>query len=278
MEQTNKTAEINRKNALKQSYSRPNIKDLVVIINDINQVNNDEISEIKIKIAEYNYCIYRSKCSLESKDSLLKFANTLGMKTYDSNNIDSNAVSEITNIKSDTKIEYVPYTTNKLNWHTDGYYNNSSESIFSWLLHCVQPAKYGGENFLLDHEVVFKEYIKRFGSLSDLDRDDAFIIPENKAIGRPDTSSYVFSNKNIYNRIHMKFSMRKNNIEIKNSLKNGYENLRKLITDVSEKYSVVYKLDKNEGILSNNVLHGRNEYKDGKSKRKLFRVRSYERM
>ena len=48
----------------------------------------------------------------------------------------------------------------KLNWHTDGYYDE--KPIFSWLLHCEEPAHSGGENYLLDHELAIREYIIKY--------------------------------------------------------------------------------------------------------------------
>ena len=76
----------------------------------------------------------------------------------------------------------------------------------------------------------------------------------------------------------MKFSMRKDNIELNNSIKVAMIKMKNIIIDDCKKYYLTYKLSKNEGIISNNILHGRNSYEDGEDMRKIFRIRSYERI
>lgn len=267
-----------KQNHTKKLTNEQNINDLKVIIDDINNPTLHEIDNIKQTVSKFNLCIYSSKNKLESEKKLLEFVRLLGMKTYDCNNIDNGPVSKITNKRTDNMIEYIPYTSKKLNWHTDGYYNNCNKLIFSWLLHCVEPAKFGGENFLLDHHVVYEEYIKKYGSLCNLDRYDAFTIPENNINGRPSISSYIFSKDNSYNQIHMKFSMRKNNININKEILYDYKNLIDIIKETAKKKAVTTKLNKNEGLVTNNVLHGRNEFSDGETNRTLLRIRSYEKI
>ena len=52
----------------------------------------------------------------------------------------------------------------------------------------------------------------------------------------------------------------------------------KIIENDCAKYSLSYKLQKNEGIITNNILHGRKAFKDDMVKRTLLRIRSYERL
>jgi hypothetical protein len=54
--------------------------------------------------------------------------------------------------------------------------------------------------------------------------------------------------------------------------------MKKIIKEDCKKYYITYKLSKNEGIVSNNILHGRKSFVDGKVMRKLYRIRSYERI
>tara|TARA_B100000900_G_scaffold394893_1_gene392754 strand:- start:21 stop:851 length:831 start_codon:yes stop_codon:yes gene_type:complete len=262
--------------AEKEANIPSNIDDLKVDIKDINHIESNEISKIKALVQRYNCCIYRSIAELKSKAHLIKFAQSMGMMTYDMNNIDHEAVCTITRNKFNDRKGYIPYTDKALNWHTDGYYDQ--KPIYSWLLHCAVPALQGGENRLLDHELVIRQYVLKYDDIDLLEQDNAFTIPGNEDADRLDTAGYVCSINNKYKKWHMKFSMRKDNIELNNSIKVAMIKMKNIIIDDCKKYYLTYKLSKNEGIISNNILHGRNSYEDGEDMRKIFRIRSYERI
>ena len=272
---TAKSAEFLRWAEEKERNIPHNIDGIIVNIHDINNVKISEIAKIKETINKCNSCIYSSKIALKSNTNLLKFVESLGMRTYDRNNIESNEISTITPLENN-KINYIPYTDKSLNWHTDGYYDK--KSIFSWLLHCVNPATQGGENYLLDHELVLREYLLRNDDINNLMAEDALTIPASKDTSRPEISTYIFSFKNKYKRLHMRFSMRKDNIGTSAKDSPAIIKLKEIIENDCAKYSLTYKLQKNEGIITNNILHGRKAFKDDKVKRKLLRIRSYERL
>ena len=272
---TAKSAEFLRWAEEKEKNIPENSDGILVNIHDINNVKPSEIAKIKETIYKHNSCIYSSKIALKSNTNLLKFVELVGMRTYDCNNIESNEISTITPLQN-SKINYIPYTDKPLNWHTDGYYDK--KSIFSWLLHCVNPATQGGENYLLDHELALREYVFSNDDIDDLMARDALTIPESKDTSRPEISTYIFSFKNKYKRLHMRFSMRKDNIGTSAKANSAVIKLREIIEDDCAKYSLTYKLQKNEGIITNNILHGRKAFKDDKVKRKLLRIRSYERL
>ena len=252
-----------------------NIDGILVNIHDINNVKTSEIAKIRETINKFNSCIYSSKMALKSNTNLLRFAESVGMRTYDRNNIESNEISTITPLENN-KINYIPYTDKSLNWHTDGYYDK--KSIFSWLLHCVHPATHGGENYLLDHELALREYVLRYDDINNLMSEDALTIPESKDTSRSEISTYIFSIKNQYKKLHMRFSMRKDNIGTSPKAGDAVTKLKQTIENDCAKYSLTYKLQTNEGIITNNILHGRKAFKDDKVKRKLLRIRSYERL
>ena len=262
--------------AEKKANIPSNVNDLKIEIKDINHVESNEIRKIKALMKQYNCCIYNSNSELKSKAHLVDFAQSIGMVTYDINNIDNDAVSSITRNKLNDKRGYIPYTDKALNWHTDGYYDQ--KPIYSWLLHCMIPAEEGGENRLLDHELVIREYVLKHNDIDLLERDNAFTIPGNDDAGRQDTESYVCSNKNKYKKLHMKFSMRKDNIKLDEKVEVAMLKMKNIIMDDCKKYYLTYKLSKSEGIISNNILHGRNSYRDGENMREIFRIRSYERI
>ena len=272
---TAKSAEFLRWAEEKERNIPHNIDGIMVNIHDINNVKISEIAKIKETINKCNSCIYSSKIALKSNTNLLKFVESVGMRTYDRNNIESNEISTITPLENN-KINYIPYTDKSLNWHTDGYYDK--KSIFSWLLHCVHPATHGGENYLLDHELALREYVLRHDDINNLMSEDALTIPESKDTSRSEISTYIFSIKNQYKKLHMRFSMRKDNIGTSPKAGDAVTKLKQTIENDCAKYSLTYKLQKNEGIITNNILHGRKAFKDDKVKRKLLRIRSYERL
>ena len=253
-----------------------NIDDLIVKIKDINHASLEEMSNIKDKIKRFNCCIYQSKAGLNTQADLINFAQCIGMETYDTNNIHNSPISLIMSLGSKNALNYIPYTNKKLNWHTDGYYDE--KPIFSWLLHCEEPAYSGGENYLLDHELAIREYIIKYDNLESLSSLDAFTIPGNTHANRGETKGYICNNDNEYKKFHMKFSMREKNMKLNERSKTAIMRMKKIIKEDCKKYCLTYKLSKNEGIISNNILHGRNSFEDGKAMRKLYRIRSYERI
>ena len=253
-----------------------NINDLKVSISDINYVSKAEISQIKQKLTKFNCCIYASGTDLDDNSTIMRFAQSLGMRTFDSHNIDDSAISTISANKDENNIRYIPYTNKGLNWHTDGYYD--SKPIFSWLLHCIEPALSGGENFLLDHELAIREYILKYDDIIYLTNNETFSIPTDEVAKREITSNYVCDMNNEYKKLHMNFSMRKENIIVNKDSESAMSKLIKIIKEDCKKYHLTYKLSKSEGIVSNNILHGRNAFKDGRVMRKILRIRSHERL
>ncbi|MEK9906461.1 MAG: TauD/TfdA family dioxygenase [Gammaproteobacteria bacterium] len=259
----------------KENNIPKNINEISVEIKDINRTTKNEISKIRSTLDRFNSCLYRSNRDLESNSCLLDFAKAVGMKTFDCNNIEANEISTISSIKNE-KIQYIPYTNKALNWHTDGYYDK--KPLFSWLLHCINPADDGGENYLLDHELAMREYVLSHDDIEVLMNKRAITIPESQGSNRSELSTYIFSFDNDYEKLHMRFSMRKENIKMSDNTLTAMSKLTNVIENNCSKYSITYKLSKNEGILSNNILHGRNSFKDDKVQRKLLRIRSYERL
>jgi hypothetical protein len=253
-----------------------NINDLKVSISDINHVSKAEISQIKQKLTKFNCCIYASGTDLDDNSKIMRFAQSLGMRTFDSHNIDDSAISTISANKDENNMRYIPYTNKGLNWHTDGYYD--SKPIFSWLLHCIEPALSGGENFLLDHELAIREYILKYDDIIYLTNNETFSIPTDEVAKREITSNYVCDMNNEYKKLHMNFSMRKENIIVNKDSGSAMSKLIKIIKEDCKKYHLTYKLSKSEGIVSNNILHGRNAFKDGRVMRKILRIRSHERL
>ena len=150
------------------------------------------------------------------------------------------------------------------------------------MLHCVHPATRGGDNDLLDHEIVY---------LLLRDRDPAYIralmhpetmtIPANLADGeqhRPDQPGPVFEVRP-NGRLHMRFTDRKRNILWRQDplTLEAVAALREILnSDLPQRFHA--RLESGWGLICNNVLHTRTGFEDDQPPRLLYRARYYERM
>jgi len=169
---------------------------------------------------------------------------------------------------------YIPYSNKGINWHTDGYYNRLSEQIFSMLLHCVRPAIAGGENRLMDHEIVYMllrdknpQYIRA------LMQPDAMIIPKNVIDGelvRPDRSGPVFM-LTPQGRLHMRYTARARNVIWRDDPLT--QAARQALVEIFKQpgdYLFEAKLQPGQGLICNNILHTRTPFKDAKDRHRLL--------
>ena len=224
----------------------------------------------------------------QTKRIILSLANKLGLSKLDGNICaDSDSLTSITQTDHAGQHEYIPYSTKRLSWHTDGYYNLPENRINSMLLHCVQPADEGGESKFMDHELAYillrdenPDYIKA------LMQNDVLTIPANILDGKEIRASQtgpVFS-LNSKGQLHMRYSARKRNIEWKQDTPTleAIAFLEKIFEDGSSsnaKYIIKHTLKAGEGIICRNVLHCRTAYVDSdnpEKKRLLFRGRFYD--
>jgi len=145
-------------------------------------LTDEEIEALNRSCEINNFALYRMQESdLSSKSAIGAFSKQLNMQTLDKNLCaDNDSITSLQVMNLGRAKGYIPYTSHALNWHTDGYYNRLQEHIRSFLLHCVQPAASGGENMLINHELI---YIllndKDPGLISALSQNDALTIPAN---------------------------------------------------------------------------------------------------
>ena len=262
----------------------PASKDKILVkLNDSN-LNDNSINLLRDSINKYNFGIYEFNSKL-TNECLKKFCSKLKLLQSVSNLLaDENDISNITNQNTEREqssgIEYIPYTNKQLNWHTDGYYYPIDSAVKSFLLHCEHPAKSGGENILLDHEIMYiflrdhnPDYIKI------LMQNDIMEIPGNKNInGSSSIKGPVFyiDEKNFLN---MRFTSRQQNIIWQKSdmIKKIKDYIFSFIAE-DNYYTFNILLRENQGYIANNVLHKRKEYVDGDKKRLLKRLRFSERV
>ena len=242
-------------------------------------IDEKKLNLFKNTVNNYNFAIYEFTSDILDKE-LLDFCSALGLNNSISNLFsDEDNISNITNQekekKQTSKGEYIPYTNKQLNWHTDGYYYPINSAIKSFLLHCVCPAKEGGENLLIDHEIIYIHIRDHNPDFIDvLMQNNIMEIPNNKNIkGSKNISGPVFyvDEKNFLN---MRFTSRQQNIKWQKDVM--IKKIKKFIFEFineDEKYLFKLLLKKNQGYIANNILHKRENYIDGDKKRLLKRLR-----
>lgn len=263
------------------------IDELIVPVNNINCLVADEYEALLQLCRRTNMAIYKSDQALVSKDALQVVCATFGLSRLDKNlYADDEGISALQVSAGNRKYDYIPYSDKAIRWHTDGYYNKLENKIGAMVLHCVSPALSGGENALLDHEMVYllmrdanPEYIAA------LMQPDVMTIPANIEAGieiRPAQSGPVFSVDAESGNLQMRYTARTRSIQWKQDgmVQNAVRYLEALLnSDLPVIFR--YRLGPNEGILSNNVLHSRTSFDNGLTvaeQRLIYRARYFDRI
>jgi alpha-ketoglutarate-dependent taurine dioxygenase len=223
----------------------------------------------------------------EPLQALLALGEQMGLHRIDRNLCAEDlGITPITVRDTATDKAYIPYTNRPLSWHTDGYYNADAAQIHAWLLYCAADAAEGGENELLDHEIA---YIllrdQNPNHIRALMAPDAFTIPANDEGGeeiRPDHCGPVFSVDANSGALHMRYSARKRNVIWKDdtATRAAADALTELFS-AGDAHIFRHRLAPGEGLLSNNVLHRREGFRDDPlsgHKRLVYRARYYDRI
>ncbi len=263
----------------------PGLEAIIVEIKDLARPSEAEKAALTACLRDCNMAIYTSyQSGPNDKTEIRQLCREFGLERLDHNmGADDEGITEL-EVKNDTLHKrYIPYTNRAIGWHTDGYYNISEQSIRAMVLHCVTPARLGGENALLDHEMAYihlrdinPDYIHA------LMQPDVMTIPANIVEGktlRPDRSCPVFSIDST-NNLHLRFTERKYNIIWKDDpiVSAAIEALITLLHSDSP-YIFRGTLQAGQGIICNNVLHNRTGFEDDENhKRLLYRLRYYDRI
>jgi hypothetical protein len=263
------------------------LDDLIVEVRDPRKLSDAEQAAILERCRRANMAVYASQLGeREGTEIVLDCGRYFGLQRLDHNaGAEADAVTALT-VRSDAlHSRYIPYTNRPIHWHTDGYYNRLDLQNRALLLHCVRPAEQGGENALIDHELVY--LLMRDadpGYIQALMQDDAMMIPRHIVDGielRPDRTGPVFM-VTVDGHLHMRYTMRKRNV-VWNSdptVTAAVTWLEDLLNGDSP-YILRGTLQPGWGLVSNNVLHDRSGFDDADDparKRLLYRARYYDRI
>lgn len=255
----------------------------MVTVADLSRPTPAEKAALQESLQTHNLALYAGRPTC-SKSDLRALGREFGLQRLDNNLCaDDDAITSLRVKDSGKAIGYIPYSNRPLNWHTDGYYNTSGETIRAWALHCAQPAASGGANQLLDPEIAYILLRDKDPQMvAALMHPEAMTIPENEAEQRPAQSGPVFSIDPDKGTLHMRYTARTRSIVWRNTqeTKAAVRYLQDLFADGHDSI-YEHRLQAGQGVISNNVLHNRSGFSDDEEsgqRRLLYRARYYDRV
>ena len=233
--------------------------------------------------ARFNLALYRFAQGGSDPGALSAFASAMGLRRRDLTlGADRRGVTTVRVERDRHGPKMIPFTPRALNWHTDGYYNAPERSVRGVVMHCAAPAASGGENALLDPDLVFAAMHGQDPALVDaLAHPGAMTIPAHEADGtvvRPARTGPVFRFLEDSPSLHMRYTMRTRSIRWRSTADTARAVVALEATFASlAAYQVHVRFEAGEGVICNNVLHRRSAFVDGEdSQRTLLRIRSFD--
>lgn len=259
---------------------------LIVQVADPCRLTAAEHASLRARCRKTNMAIYAGPGApaADNKTIVHGVASAMGLSRLTTNLLaDEDGVSSVQVMPAKAQRGYIPYTDKRLSWHTDGYYNPPAESIRAFILHCVRPAAGGGENALLDPEMIYLQLRDASPDhVAALMAPDALTIPANTEAGDVRAASVgpVFSIDSETGNLHMRYTARTRSIAWKQDAATlaAVACLQGLLADDSP-FVFRHRLAAGEGLVCNNVLHNRTAFTDAAHAPRLIqRARYYDRI
>jgi len=275
----------------KLAHYPQHLNELLVPVVDPHAPSEAECVAIRQVCARANMAIYISQPPADGvmpgTSLVADMGRHFGLLHLDQNlYADDDGISALQVSAQRRQYEYIPYSRCGISWHTDGYYNPPERKIHAMLLHCVRSATEGGDNALLDHEMLYIQLRdKNPDFIAALMQDDVMTIPANIENGveiRPEQGGPVFSVDTHNGYLHMRYTARTRSIVWKtDALTQAAVKLLEDLLSGDSPYCFNRRLAAGEGIISNNVLHNRMAFEDSleaEQGRLIYRARYYERI
>jgi len=259
-------------------------EDLIVRVRDPANLSDAEYQDIWQRIAKSNMAIYASDLGeAEDKEALGLLAAQFGLTRLDANWLaDEDGITSLTPHEEDgqKRGEYIPYTHNRIRWHTDGYYNPPQRRIWAMALHCVRAADAGGINDLYDHELAYLALRDANPAhIRALMADDAMTIPvrvDEHGVARPEEPGPAFTVED--GSLHLRYTARTKSIAWKQdaATRAAIHALDELLgSNPPGMFSL--GLAPGMGVICNNILHTRSGFSDRPEHRRLlYRARYHD--
>jgi len=313
----------------KLAHRAASVDELVVDVRDPRALSRAERLALLERMGRANMALYRSPIVDDDRNLPRTLGAQLGLHELDANWLaDEDGVSSIavsrdappTALPADPpegdrparvgpapggsagRGGFIPYTDRPLRWHTDGYYHPAKRRIRGMILHCVRPARSGGENALLDHEMAYialrdasPQHVRA------LMQPDAMTIPARTApkltsfaalqaapaegrdddgVARAAQTGPVFSVDAQDGSLHMRYTARTRSIEWKAdaATRAAVAALEALLAGGAP-WILRTTMQAGMGLVSHNVLHDRSAFVDDPARpRLIYRARFLDRV
>lgn len=259
------------------------LAELVVEVGDVAALRPAEIAALTACVARSNMALYvetRPAAGRDDKAALALLGQSLGLRSLDRNHLaDDDGITPLAVAATGTRTRYIPYTDRPIAWHTDGYYNPAAARVRGLILHCARPAAAGGENRLMDSDMLYIALHERDPEiLRALRRPDAMTIPGNDDEGmtRPAMTGPVFFVE--AGRLAMRYTARTRSVEWHPEAAQAAQAVREVL-EAGGADVFAGRLAAGWGLVCNNVLHTRERFCDDPAQpRLLYRARYHDRV
>ena len=279
-----------RDHKLALADTKENLNRLIIEINNPLALSIHEHHEILAQIKRNNFVLYQLKHYQTkqpitlSQSQVLAINRQLGLVDYDQHlYANSKGLALISPSGQTDKQDFIPYTNQALNWHTDGYYNTPAQRIRTFVLFCANQANSGGQNAWIDHEILYillREKDKKLASA--LIDAQAMTVPEHKVDGmvrRPISVGGVFFIDPLTKALMMRYTQRKQNVVWDNNptLTQARLVLEQILNEKSSHHFEL-KMQSGQGIICHNIVHKRTGFAEQKTPRLMIRGRYFNRV
>jgi hypothetical protein len=203
----------------------------------------------------------------------------LGLSQPDSGIISGDDNLSLLEDKTGTSFSrFVPYSNRQMNWHTDGYYNAQTEPVRCFTLYCIEQAASGGELTMMNNALLLIAlYDENPNWVAALAHPEAVLFPANKdeeGHHRPDRKTAVFS---MYDdgQLNTRFTTRTRNIQWRTPETELAAKTASKLIDNNPQWHTRVRLEKNQGLITANLLHKREAFIDEQTvgRRQILRGR-----
>lgn len=256
--------------------------ELLVEVHDLAAPTAAEQAALLERVRRANMAVYATAPDAVDKTVLRAFAARFGLVHLDANTLsDDDGITPLAVAADGPRTRYIPYTSRAISWHSDGYYNALDHQVRGMVLHCARPAAEGGENDLIDQEIVYI-HLRDAGRahIAALMDPAAMMIPGNAEDGNARGDSYGPVFLVIDGTLHMRYTARARNVVWKDdpAVRDAVRLLEGLL-DGDSPFIIRHRLAAGQGLLCNNVLHTRRAFRDDPAApRLLYRARFHDRI
>ncbi|HMO44998.1 MAG TPA: TauD/TfdA family dioxygenase [Rubrivivax sp.] len=263
------------------------VGELIVDVADPCALSAAERGALLRAIGRGGVALYRSAAGGGERHLPRQLGAQLGIQRLDANWLaDDDGISPIAvSGRSDAREGrggFIPYTDRPIRWHTDGYYHPRERTIRALVLHCVRPARQGGENALLDPELAYvalrdaqPEHIRA------LMQPDAMTIPareDESGVARAAQAGPVFS-VDAGGRLQLRYTARTRSIVWKDDAPTRAAAAAIEALLAGSPWVQRVRLEAGMGLVGHNVLHDRSGFVDDPAApRLLYRARFIDRI